>query len=78
MKVAISLPDEVFEAAERVSRRLRVSRSRFYSRAIEEYVKKHGRDDVTDRLNAVYRKASSRLDPAMEAMSLEALRREKW
>ena len=61
MKVANSLSNEVSEAAERVSRRLRVSRSRFYSRAIEEYVKKHGRDDVTDPHNAVYGKTSSRL-----------------
>ncbi len=78
MKVAISVPDPVFDAAERVSKRLKISRSRLYSRAVEEYVRKHGRDDITERLNAVYGKQSSTVDPALEAISLEVLRRERW
>lgn len=78
MKVAISVPDPVFEAAERVSKRMRISRSRLYARAIEEYVKRHGRDDITERLNKVYSKTFAELDPVVEGMALEVLRREKW
>jgi metal-responsive CopG/Arc/MetJ family transcriptional regulator len=77
MKVAVSVPGPVFEAAERVSKRMRIPRSQLYSRAIAAFVQEHSREDVTKALNAVYRKASA-LDPAWEGVSLEVLRREKW
>jgi len=78
MKVAVSVPDPVFQAAERVCRRMRVSRSRLYAEAVEAYVRLHSDDDITERLNKVYARTSSRLDPALEAASLEVLRRERW
>lgn len=78
MKVAVSIPDPIFQEAERVSTRLRVPRSQFYARALEAYVKEHSGEEITRRLNDVYGKVSSGLDPATEAISLEVLRREKW
>jgi metal-responsive CopG/Arc/MetJ family transcriptional regulator len=36
MKTAISIPDDVFAAAERLARRLKKSRSELYSRALRE------------------------------------------
>jgi metal-responsive CopG/Arc/MetJ family transcriptional regulator len=78
MKVAVSVPDPVFQAAERVSRRMRISRSRLYATAVEAFVRQHSDEDVTEQLNKVYAKASSKLDPGLEAASLEALRRERW
>lgn len=78
MKVAISVPDTVFQAAERVSRRMRMSRSRLYAKAVEAYVKQHSEEDVTEQLNKVYAGNASTLDPALESASLEVLRRERW
>ena len=81
MKVSVSLPDRVFEAAERTARRLKVSRSRLYARALEAYVGLDGGKDITERLNAVYERMGPsplRTDPLVEAMSLEVLRRESW
>ena len=78
MKVAVSIPDPIFREAERISRRIRLPRSQFYARAIEAYVRVRSGEDVTERLNEVYAKTSSKLDPAAEALSLEVLRREKW
>jgi metal-responsive CopG/Arc/MetJ family transcriptional regulator len=78
MKVAVSIPDTIFQEAERVSRRLRVPRSQFYARALEAYVKEHSAEDITRRLNEVYARVSSELDPATEAISLEVSRRKKW
>ena len=78
MKVAISLPDPVFQAAERVSRRMRVSRSRLYAKAVEAYVKQHSEEDVTAQLNKVYARNDSTLDPSLEAASLQVVRRERW
>jgi metal-responsive CopG/Arc/MetJ family transcriptional regulator len=78
MKVAVSVPDPIFQAAERVSRRMRVSRSRLYANAVEAYVKQHGDEDITEQLNKVYAGSPSTIDPALEAASLEVLRRETW
>lgn len=78
MKIAISVPDEVFEEAERASKRLRQSRSRFYTRAVEHYLKEIGGDEITERLNSVFKDQPSRLDPVMEGLSLEVLRGEEW
>jgi len=78
MKVAVSVPDPVFHAAERVSRRMRMSRSRLYATAVETFVRQHSDEDVTQQLNKVYATNSSKLDPAFEAASLELLRRERW
>ena len=78
MKVAVSIPDPIFREAERISRRVRLPRSQFYARALEAYVRARSGEDITERLNEVYAKRSSKLDPAAEALSLEVLRREKW
>jgi metal-responsive CopG/Arc/MetJ family transcriptional regulator len=78
MKVAVSIPDPIFREAERISRRIRVPRSQFYARALEAYVRERSGEDVTERLNEVYRRTSPKFDPAVEALSLEILRREKW
>jgi metal-responsive CopG/Arc/MetJ family transcriptional regulator len=53
MKTAVSLPDELFEAADSLAARLGVSRSELYARAVAEYLAKHRNQDVTERLNQV-------------------------
>jgi metal-responsive CopG/Arc/MetJ family transcriptional regulator len=77
MKVAISIPDRVFEEADRVAKRLRVSRSRAYSQAIEEFVKKHRGKSVRASLEAVYGRRSSEVDAVLTDLQARALR-EKW
>lgn len=54
MKVAISVPDHVHRAADRVARRMRVPRSRIYVQALEAYLATRSEEDVTQRLDAVY------------------------
>ena len=53
MKTAISIPDDVFEDAERLARRLGHSRSQLYSRAVREFVARHEPDRVTAALDAI-------------------------
>ena len=77
MKVAISVPDRVFEEADRVAKRLRVSRSRVYSQAIEEFVKKHRGKSVREALDATYGREAGGLDPVLTDLQAQALR-EKW
>jgi predicted transcriptional regulator len=54
MKTAISIPDEVFAGAEELAKGLRVSRSGLYSRAVREYVARHGTEQVTAALDALF------------------------
>lgn len=53
MKTAISLPDVLFEAAERQARRTRKSRSQLYAEAIAEYLSRHAPEEVTAAMDAV-------------------------
>lgn len=53
MKVAISVPDDIFDEAESLARRLNTSRSELYSRALTEFVGHHAPERVTERMNEV-------------------------
>lgn len=53
MKTAISVPDAVFRAAERLARKGRKSRSQLYSEALREYLTRHVPDEVTANMNMV-------------------------
>ena len=39
--MAVSIPDDVFEGAERLARRTNRSRSRLFSDALKEYLARH-------------------------------------
>jgi metal-responsive CopG/Arc/MetJ family transcriptional regulator len=78
MKVAISLPDTLFSAAEKHAQHLRVSRSQLYAQALEEYLAKRQDARVTERLNAVHAQAPEPLDPVLAAAQLGTLGREAW
>ena len=68
MKTAISVPDRLFDAAERMSRKLGISRSRLYALAVEAYLKSHRTHRVKEALNAAYQSEASEMDPALRAM----------
>ena len=78
MKVAISLPDPVFQAAEQLARRQRKPRSRLYAEAIAEYVGARGSSAITERLNAVYGSESSAVDNALQRAQSKTLNHEAW
>lgn len=78
MKVAISLPDPVFTAAEQLARQLHVSRSQLYAQALEEYLGKRQGARVTEQLNAVYAVEQAPLDPALAAAQLGSIDHEAW
>ncbi len=78
MKVAVSIPDELFESGEQVSKRLGVSRSRLYATALAEFVAKNQGRKVTERLNAIYGAVDSRLPAAVRRLQSKSLPREPW
>jgi antitoxin MazE6 len=54
MKTAISIPDDIFENAERLARRTKKSRSQLFSDAIKEYLARHAADDITESMDRVF------------------------
>jgi metal-responsive CopG/Arc/MetJ family transcriptional regulator len=78
MKTAISLPDELFRVAEATARRLRVSRSELYARAIAEFVKERQENSITDRLNSVYSRHPAKLDSALHRAQVKSLDKDSW
>ena len=77
MKTAVSIPDEVFEKAERLARRGRRSRSEVYSRALREYVARHAPDAVTDAIDRVCAMIDQR-DEFVATAARRVLERTEW
>jgi metal-responsive CopG/Arc/MetJ family transcriptional regulator len=78
MKVAVSIPDDLFDSAETLGKRLRVSRSRLYATAVAEFLAKHKGRKVTERLNTVYGAEESRLDTPLRRRQAQSIRDESW
>jgi metal-responsive CopG/Arc/MetJ family transcriptional regulator len=78
MKTAVSLPDPLFDAADRMAKRLGMPRSRLYAQAVEAFVNAHHDEGVTEALNVLYGTEPSKLDPALAAMQVASLPEEDW
>jgi predicted transcriptional regulator len=53
MKVAVSIPDPVFDRAEQLAARMKLSRSGIYARALDEFVQRHEPAWDVDAINAI-------------------------
>ena len=78
MKTAISIPDEIFEDAERLARRLKQSRSEVYSRALAEYLARHAPDQVTEQMDRVVEGLGEPRDEFVSAAARRVLGRTEW
>ncbi|MBI4231012.1 MAG: hypothetical protein HY608_09285 [Planctomycetes bacterium] len=76
MKTAVSVPDPVFRAAEKVARRLGMSRSELYAKAVAEFVLARGGPDVTAALDRLYAAEDSRVDEVLDRMQSASVLRE--
>ena len=78
MKTAVSIPDDVFEKAERLARRMKKSRSELFSHALAEYVARHAPDHVMETMNQVCAEIGPEPDPFVSAASRRMLERSEW
>jgi metal-responsive CopG/Arc/MetJ family transcriptional regulator len=78
MKTAISIPDDIFSAAENFAHQSHLSRSALFTQALVEFLSRRRNEGVTERLNRLYDKENSRLDEALSKMQTSAISREKW
>ena len=78
MKTAVSIPDAVFEGAERLARRTKKSRSRLYGDALKEYLARHAPDEVTQAMNRACAEVGAARDPFVSAVARRILERSEW
>ncbi|HTE21923.1 MAG TPA: ribbon-helix-helix domain-containing protein [Candidatus Limnocylindria bacterium] len=78
MKTAISIPDKVFESAEKLASQLGKSRSQLYTQALKSYMERQNGDNVTKKLNEVYGTEDSSLDPTLQKLQRQSLLKDKW
>jgi predicted transcriptional regulator len=78
MKTAISIPDEVFQGAERLARRTKRSRSRLYGDALKEYLARHAPDEVTEAMNRACAQVGDAKDAFVSSSARRTLERSEW
>ena len=78
MKTAVSIPDEIFERAERLAKRDRRSRSELYAAALDEYVARHSPDEVTETMNLVCERMGEEKDTFIATASQRVLKSIEW
>ncbi len=78
MKTAISIPDEVYAQAEEAARRLGVSRSGLYARAVAEFVARNRGLGVREALDSVYRVGEAKVDEALARAQAASVPDEGW
>jgi len=78
MKTAISIPDNVYNAAEMVAKKLNISRSEFYTKAVSDYLNQHQKSHITEALNKIYSEEKSTIDPTIIQMQSSSIGDESW
>ncbi len=77
MKTAISVPEPIYVAAERLAHQLGISRSELYATAVSDFIRTHQGDQITAQLNRVYATEDSALDPVLVQIQALSLPREE-
>jgi len=78
MKVAVSIPDDVFAEAESLAKHLKASRSEIYRRALGEFLGRHAPDRVTEKMNDVISSVGEGADQFSQRAARRVLRRVEW
>jgi len=80
MKTAVSIPDPIFAAADRLADQLGISRSELYQRALRHYLESRSHAVIRESLDALYGASSedSTLDPAVQLAQGMSLEEDDW
>jgi len=78
MKTAISIPDDVFVSADSLAKRLHMSRSELYARAVQQYVAEWRHAGVKEKLDQVYASENSSIDSAVLNAQAASIPGDEW
>lgn len=59
VKTAISIREDLFKEAERAARKMRLSRSQFFSKAVEEFMRRQRAEELTAQIDAAHTAAEA-------------------
>jgi len=81
MKTAISLDDALLQEADRTARSMGVTRSRLFSLALEDYLRRKRQEEMLEQLNRAYadhpNPAESRITKGIQA-KFRATIKDRW
>lgn len=72
------MPDDVFRRAERAAKKLGVSRSELYAKAIAAYLESFETGEVTKLLDEVYAEEPAEIDPLLFRMQSASIPKDPW
>lgn len=78
MKIAISLPDPLFNAAEQLAKELGIPRSQLYAEALANCLSTHRGPPITAKLNEIHGAMSVPVEAALTSAQLRTLNHEAW
>lgn len=78
MKVDISVPNPIFEAAQQLAQKLDMSLSELYTAALVAYVAAYQDEDVTEKLDEIYESEPSTLEPELVTLQVASIGGESW
>ena len=78
MKTAISVPDALFKQVEKAAKKLGISRSKFFSVAVYEFLHHHYQEDITQKLDDIYKEGEGSIEKGIEEIQIHSIPEEKW
>ena len=77
-KTAISIPPDVFRLSEKLSKRLKISRSAVFAMGVKRLGEEYDEEELIARINAVCAEVDTSVDPALKAYQSRRLKESKW
>ena len=78
MKTAVSIPNDIYEGAERLARKTKKSRSQLYSEAVREYVARHAPEELTQAMNRACIELGQPTDDFVREAASRILTKSEW
>lgn len=78
MRTAVSLPDDLFEQAERLAKQRSIHPDELFAEALREYVARHNPGAVTDAINCALDSEALDVDPAPRVAARRTFQQSEW
>lgn len=78
MKIAISVPNQLFNKAEKMARKTGKSRSQIYQEALAEYLLRRDSEAITEAMDLALTDLDQGSDPWLSQAGRLALERAEW
>ena len=72
MKTDVSIPNSIYQAAEKLAKELGISLSELYAAALTAYVSEHKKKNISEELDAIYVTQPASLEPELIEMQIVA------